>query len=673
MEQINKYGCLWGKWIPVERIGKGAFGSVYRIQENMGKLKDRAVKVIRVQNHELEICSNETCTSDMLQEQKKKLIEAAERYIREIELMNKLDAVTNIVTIHDYDIKPGTLTTEILLMMELLTSLSSRMKETTFDRKEVIRLGIDICKALEACEKAEIIHRDIKPDNIFIDDQGHYKLGDFGLSRTTYGNSASASFKGRNGTPLYMAPEAISMFESVDYKTDQYALGIVLYQLLNKGCIPFCEDMNDLDELKEALRRKLEVKEELPPPADDNGELWQVVRKACSLDMADRYNNASEMKQALLQIYEKEKAMEQIPTSLLLKQKSLEWDTVIEKAEGSVGKKEGHGRVFALVLAGVLTVCGCGAGYYYNATSVVPDVSHMTQENAKTYLEASSFTVKQIQPIDSDDVAINCAVYVDSQNERIKKGSSLVLYISKGHKTVLENMQGKSYEALTAELDTMKAHGIQISVEEAYSEDVKLGAIIAQSVSEGSVLYEGDTLELTVSKGRKEFKVGTYAKKDSQNVIETLKKAGIKVKKKEEYSFDVKKGYVISQSVKKGAILYKGDTIELTISKGVEKTTVPSLTGFTQAAAQSKLSQAGLTLGNVTKVYDSAPSGQVISQTVNSGTTVNKKTSVSITVSIGPKPVQTYKPTYQSSDSSSSGSSSPSRPSIDSGQTEVVN
>ena len=124
---------------------------------------------------------------------------------------------------------------DILIRMELLTPITSYMKTNkSFTRREIIRLGIDLCRALEVCQRYNIIHRDIKPANIFLSETEDFKLGDFGVARIA---SASTGASTRAGTVNYMAPE-VFRGEKYTSNVDTYSLGLVMYQLLNANRMP---------------------------------------------------------------------------------------------------------------------------------------------------------------------------------------------------------------------------------------------------------------------------------------------------------------------------------------------------------------------------------------------------------------------------------------------------
>jgi serine/threonine-protein kinase len=161
---------------------------------------------------------------------------------------------------------------------------------------QVIKLGMDICNALVSCKKHNIIHRDIKPANIMISEDGMYKLGDFGIAkssdRTSNGTVA--------GTLSFMAPEVYGN-RPYGALVDIYSLGMVMYILLNENVGPFLPlppVLPKSSEMENARRRRFNG-EALPAPKHGSPALQQIVLKACASEPADRYASAEEMLAAL--------------------------------------------------------------------------------------------------------------------------------------------------------------------------------------------------------------------------------------------------------------------------------------------------------------------------------------------------------------------------------------
>ena len=219
---------------------------------------------------------------------------------REIALMNKVKGHSNIVSYEDHDVIEHTdgIGWDILIRMELLTPISQYFKQfDTIPRQAVLRLGIDLCRALEVCEKYSIIHRDIKPANIFISDTGDFKLGDFGVARTASASTGASTFA---GTVNYMAPEVFRR-EKYTASVDTYSLGLVMYQLLNANRMPFYPPYpQPLTALaKERAHDRRLAGEPLPDPVNASGPLADILRKACAPVPADRFASPTEMRLAL--------------------------------------------------------------------------------------------------------------------------------------------------------------------------------------------------------------------------------------------------------------------------------------------------------------------------------------------------------------------------------------
>ena len=218
-----------------------------------------------------------------------------EEMMQEIALMSQLKAKENIVNYEDHSVIPheNGMGWDIIIRMELLSIFTENPPNT---RKEVIKLGIDICRALEQCWQQKIIHRDIKRSNIMVSGSGGYKLGDFGLARKVEKKTSKLS---KEGTYDYMAPEVA---QDVPYGpgADIYSLGILLYKQLNNYRIPFLTEKHVTDKaLYRAIEKRLSGKEELPLPRNASGMLADIVMKACAFEQGDRYDTPAQMRTEL--------------------------------------------------------------------------------------------------------------------------------------------------------------------------------------------------------------------------------------------------------------------------------------------------------------------------------------------------------------------------------------
>ena len=302
-DYYKKYEPVFGKWYITKQLGAGSYGKVFEIQRTDaldGTVYRGALKAITIPSSPEELQS--VLDEDGLDRQgaSSYFRETVVALNREIALMNKVKGHSNIVSYEDHDVIEHTdgIGWDILIRMELLTPISQYFKQfDTIPRQAVLRLGIDLCRALEVCEKYSIIHRDIKPANIFISDTGDFKLGDFGVARTASASTGASTFA---GTVNYMAPEVFRR-EKYTASVDTYSLGLVMYQLLNANRMPFYPPYpQPLTALaKERAHDRRLAGEPLPDPVNASGPLADILRKACAPVPADRFASPTEMRLAL--------------------------------------------------------------------------------------------------------------------------------------------------------------------------------------------------------------------------------------------------------------------------------------------------------------------------------------------------------------------------------------
>jgi len=300
MEDIRNFCPLWGEWEAEEKLGEGSFGAVWKMRREGygGQTYYSAVKHISIPKDESEI--RNLMDEGILESQDSSVRyynKVLDSLVGEIDTMHQLQGYTNIVSYEDHKIIPkkSGVGYDLFLRMELLTPLTKRIREQ-MTVTDVIKLGCDIAEAISILNKFHMVHRDIKPQNIFVNNTGDYKLGDYGTARAL---NSEATAMSRKGTFNYMAPEIYNN-QAADIRVDIYSLGIVLYRLLNGNRLPFLpttgEVTNRMNE--EAQVRRLSG-EDLPAPAYANENLANVVLKACAFDPKDRYQSAEEMKRDL--------------------------------------------------------------------------------------------------------------------------------------------------------------------------------------------------------------------------------------------------------------------------------------------------------------------------------------------------------------------------------------
>lgn len=562
-------------WEIRDCIGEGAFGKVYRItKEEFGHTYEAALKVINVpqQKAEVEAVRHEGMSEENVTEYFRSIVQDI---VDEFVLMSKLKGNSNIVSYEDHAVielkdKFGW---QILIRMELLTPLYVYRKENTFTERDVVLMGIDICKALEVCQRFNIIHRDIKPENIFFSEMGTYKLGDFGIARQLEKTSSGLS---RKGTLTYMAPEIYHGWE-YNAQVDIYSLGIMLYRFLNDDRSPFMPAYPE--PIKYSDKEKANIErfqgKELPRPKHASEELSKVILKACAFDPKERYQNPLEMRKALeaVQIEENLEAlskasdsdtrgkaenlqsdaksesyimetvvmtgdMDMTPTSLQSKNlfqteaKNENKKFVHQKNKSQQSKKKI--KTWYLFIAVFLLIGIIGGAFFIQKGNFTQEKS----QSKKEYLVEKKNIVKKVLPTE--------------------KPTSTPDVVS------MPNLVGKNVSEAKALLNKNK---ILYSVKKQYS-DKKRGMVISQSKEAGQEVDLGTKIQITISQGEQKIKIPNLNGLAKESAAKKLKKLELKYKYTYKNNNEVTKGHVIKLSPKSGKKVKKGTLIVIIVSDG---------------------------------------------------------------------------------------------------------
>lgn len=298
----HNISAIWPEWQIVKQLGKGSYGVVYQAIRNDNNVESHAaIKIISIpmDSSEVDSLRSEGLDMDGTRTYFKGIVDD---FVSEIRLMESLKGIQNIVSVEDYKVveKTDGIGWDIYIRMELLTPFNTYICDKTLTETEIIKIGSDICTALEICSQRNIIHRDIKPENIFVNDFGYFKLGDFGIARKLENMTGGLSQK---GTFNYMAPE-VANSSKYDARVDTYSLGIFLYRLLNNNKLPFLDTEKQLlnpNDRKNAVERRIRG-EALPAPCNASPEMVNLILRACAYDPNARFASATEMKQALMSV-----------------------------------------------------------------------------------------------------------------------------------------------------------------------------------------------------------------------------------------------------------------------------------------------------------------------------------------------------------------------------------
>ena len=574
-------------WKIEEEIGEGAYGKVYRItRHEFGHGYTSALKVISIPRSEEEYDSvRRNAASD---EEAVDFFKAeVDNLVEEFALMSVLRGNSNIVNYEGHEVvkKKDAFGWDIFIRMELLTPLVDVMKESPLGTDEILKLGIDICTALEVCANEEIIHRDIKPENIFVSKIGGYKLGDFGIATQAEGRNPGIP---KQGTYAYMAPE-ICKEKAFDKTADIYSLGIVLYSLLNHGRGPhlpkYPEKLTYSDRINANVLRM--SGKEMEPIDGIDDSLNEIIMKACAYEPAERYANAGEFKDALKGVLDKLSAAGS--------------DEMRELSAGT-GRRRGIKVLIPLLAAGVAAVLVGWRLYDESLYTTVPDVEGMSGDEALSALEEAELEMNIIdEKYDEEVAAGNVISQLTDGGEKVKKGDTVDVTISAGLIVEVPDLAGMTKKEAG---ELLESDGLVLEVvSREYSEEVEKGSVIRQIPDAGDEIHEGDTVSVVISKGSGKVEVPNVEGDHVDDAKEELKAAGLEVKVVRVYSDSVDAGHVISQDVNAGESVSIGTKVVLTVSKGSQpQVSVP--TPSTDSGSSSSTSSSETTSGDDEKKKD---------------------------------------------------------------------
>lgn len=378
----KEVSAIWRDWTIIQKIGEGSFGEVYKAQRNeLGTEFYSAIKIIRIPKSKTE---SDAVRSEIGLDNKSTTAYFkgfVDECVNEIKLMESFKGTQNIVSVEDYKVIPkeNEIGWTIYIRMELLTSFIDYSRNRALTEKEVIKLGIDICNALEFCAKLNVMHRDIKPENIFVSSFGFYKLGDFGIARKLEKASSGMSKK---GTYNYMAPEVYKGSSNYDYTADIYSLGIVMYKLLNNNRLPFVPanaEKVTYQQMQSAFESRMNGVM-MPKPINASTSLSNIILKACDYNPSSRFRSASEFKralQAVLQgksvVFNKEKISAVSSNQVRNTYSDNNFKEVPKSPEEKEKKKMSTGKKVFLAILAILLIAGITAGVIAISWYTSPD------------------------------------------------------------------------------------------------------------------------------------------------------------------------------------------------------------------------------------------------------------------------------------------------------------
>ncbi len=460
---------------------------------------------------------------------------------------------------------------------------------------EAVRIGRQICDALFYAHSHQLVHRDIKPQNILISHEGIIKVADFGIAKAP--DSATMTISGSNvlGSVHYISPEQ-ARGVSTDEKADIYSMGIVLYEMVT-GTVPFTGDTPvaiALKHLQDAPRPPRELAPDIPKA------LELVILKAVAKDPSVRYDNAREMARDL-----ERTLLEPEGNYIHIKRAAEDFD----------GTRPLH------ILRGEGGVTSTGAG---SSTGAGASVSRVP-----------------LRPKRRGPSAVNIVLYVlltAALLATIYYAASAIIRSMLPKEVTVQNYVGMDQERAEAQLKAME---IPHTFEPATSDDVEKGIIMDQDPAKGNTLPGDGVLVLTVSQGREPVAVPDLSDMTQQAARDTLTKLGLKLGNVLREESPKAKDTVIRQNPMPQETLPKGSNVDIWLAKpaAVENPTMPKLLFMDKQKAFDRLYDLGLVVANIsTEPMDSSqPEGTVLRQSPEEGVPLDGQM-VTLWVSSGTAP-----------------------------------
>ena len=557
---MNLEGKLLGnRYEIIEKIGNGGMATVYKATDKVLK-RYVAVKILR-----------DEFTTD-------------EEFIKRFEVEAQSAARLthpNIVSIYDVGVD-GNLYYIVMELIQGKTLKEIIIKERgPLPWKWSINVAIQIASALEMAHRNNIIHRDIKPHNIIITEDGIAKVTDFGIAKAV-SNSTITAFGTTIGSVHYFSPEH-ARGGYTDAKSDLYSLGVVMYEMVT-GKVPFDADTPvsvALKHMQEEPEEPIEVNPNLPTAVN------KIIMRALKKDTTLRYQTASEM------LIDLRKAL-----------KDPEGDFVDDTEYDPTASTQ-----------------VINTNMYKNKKESVEEQKDKKQGKLKTFIKNHKGLSIFIGLI---------LLFVISLG-----GTMLVLNLTNPPEVDMPNVVGLSEEEARKEIENVK---LKFEVEkEEYNKDVPEGYVISQDptyMERFSKVKQGSTVKVIISKGQEKTTVPKVIGMKKDEAVKALEDAKLKVEIVEETSKKVEEGYVISQETDANTDAFAGDTVKIHVSTGtgIKQIDMISVIGKNETDAKKALQDLGLKVNVGYDEDSSKDNGTVLKQSIETGKTIDEGTTVTITV-----------------------------------------
>ena len=506
----------------------------------------------------------------------------------------------NIVSIYDVGNEDGI----YYIVMELIRGKTLKQiitEEGALPWKWSVNIAMQIASALETAHKNNIVHRDIKPHNIIITEDGVAKVTDFGIAKAV-SNSTITAFGTTIGSVHYFSPEQ-AKGGYTDAKSDIYSLGVVMYEMLT-GKVPFDADTSvsvALKHMQETPMPPMEVNENVPKAVND------IILKAMEKEPMARYQTATQMLRDLSRALKDPDGdfveEEDLDEGYTRRMDAITDDMLDDnykkkkKKQGKLGKYFAeHPRMKILVIILICLVIFLGSigitSAILNATSPkdvqIPNLLGLTEEQAKAELEKYKLnyqkTTEDYNPdYPAGQIFEQTPAYAD--NYKVKENTTISVKVSKGTETtVVPKVAGMTYDEAVQELEKNKLKAEKV---EETSKDIKEGIVISQETEANTTVNAGETIKIHVSIGTgiPQVVMPNVVGNTEESARTTLTGKNLTVRVEYEEDATKDNGVVLKQSIDSGTNIDEGTEVVLTVNKLTETKTaeitvnVKSITG----------------------------------------------------------------------------------------------
>ena len=550
------------------------------------------------------------------------------RFVREAKSAARLTD-PHVVAVYDQGEDDGL----VYLVMEFVPGRTVRDVLRQYGRlsaEQALTIIDPVLQALEAAHRAGFVHRDVKPENVLLTDDGRVKVADFGLARAISAATSTAATQGLLiGTVAYLSPEQVER-GIADARSDVYGAGILLYEMVT-GSVPYAGETP----LAVAYQH---VNAEVPVPSSIRGDvpaqIDALVGTATQRDPDNRFPDAVSFLEAVRRAraslpaprpFGDQDAPAQSQTLVVpLVTDPLNPGAVPPSAAGTPAlrpptRRRSKAPLVLLIVLALGAALAAGAWFLGAAKSVqVPTLVNLTPAQAQSKLTPLSLKLDATQTDFSETVKAGTIIRTDpSAGADSREGSTVTAIVSKGpERFTVPQVAGMTVDDATAALsDDSLVVG---TTTQAYNASIPTGAVVTSNPAPGTKLKRGQAVNLVVSKGPAPVPVPKVVGKSQAQATSALTNAGLKVTSSQDWSKTISAGNVISSDPAAGVVVPKGGTVTIVVSKGPPPVLVPDVYKMAEADAKSALESAGFVVKIIYPI-GITPFGRVVAQSPAAG------------------------------------------------------